>query len=188
MSTLYDELLVCLRSGDERSYTKLVSALHEPAWMYAKSIVIHPFSAHEIINEVFLKLWMNRNQLVIKSSIRSYFFRMIHNHCCDYLRKNKQFLGHDFISIDDIESRLEIFEISEPETYFDKIFSEELETAFKIELEKLPQKCREIFILCRFKQMTYPEIAKQLNISLSTVKTQMIRAMARLKDALKDYL
>jgi RNA polymerase sigma-70 factor (ECF subfamily) len=185
MNTLYDDLLACLRSGDERNYTKFVSALHEPVWMYAKSIVIHPFAAHEIVNEIFLKLWMNRDQLDIKSSFRSYFFRMIHNQCCDYLRKNKQ---SDFISIDDIEYRLEIFEIAEQETYFDKIFSEELETAFKIELEKLPQKCREIFILCRFKQMTYPEIAKQLNISLSTVKTQMIRAMTKLKDALKDYL
>jgi RNA polymerase sigma-70 factor, ECF subfamily len=187
MNLLYEDMLTCLRSGDERSYARFVTSLHEAAWLYAKSIVIHPFIADEIVNDIFLKLWMNRDDLSIKSSFRSYFFRMIHNHCCDYLRMNKRSEDHNFISIDDMKFRLEVFEITDQESYFDKLFSEEFEEAFKMEIERLPQQCREIFILSRFEEMTYPEIANRLNLSLSTVKTQMIRAMDKLKDALKNF-
>jgi RNA polymerase sigma-70 factor (ECF subfamily) len=55
-------------------------------------------------------------------------------------------------------------------------------------MEKLPDQCREIFILCRYHLLSYPEIASQLDVSLSTVKTQMVRAMMKLKEGLKEFL
>lgn len=188
MNTLFDDMLASLQSGDERNFARLESTLYKHAWVYAKSIVVDPIAASEIVNEVFLRLWVNREQLNIRSSFRSYFYRVIHNHCCDYFRMNRKSSNHEVISIDMMQFRLEVFEIADPETYFDTVFSEESEMAFRREVEKLPQQCREIFILCRFKQMTYSEIAEYLDVSLSTVKTQMTRAMTRLKEALKDYL
>jgi RNA polymerase sigma-70 factor (ECF subfamily) len=183
-----EEMLDCLRSGDERRYGRLVVRLQEAACLYAKSIVLQTASAHEIVNDVFLKLWTSRDQLTITSSFRAYLFRMIHNHCCDYLRSTKRSANLNFISIEDMKLRLEIFEIADTDTGFNNLYSEQVETNLAREIGRLPEQCREIFILSRFEQLSYPEIATKLNLSLSTVKTQMVRAMVKLKDAMKDFI
>jgi RNA polymerase sigma-70 factor (ECF subfamily) len=64
----------------------------------------------------------------------------------------------------------------------------EIEEKAEAVLESLPQQCREIYILNRFKNMSYSEIAGRLNISVSTVKTQMGRAFYKFRESLKDYL
>ncbi|NJK93573.1 MAG: sigma-70 family RNA polymerase sigma factor [Bacteroidales bacterium] len=55
-------------------------------------------------------------------------------------------------------------------------------------INQLPPQCREIFILCRFERLTYAEISVKLSVSLSTVKTQMVRAMQKLSEAMKDFI
>jgi RNA polymerase sigma-70 factor (ECF subfamily) len=55
-------------------------------------------------------------------------------------------------------------------------------------INDLPEKCREVFYLCRFENMSYEEISAKLNISVNTVRTQMSRALVKLRESLKDYL
>ena len=64
------------------------------------------------------------------------------------------------------------------------------ETLLDIEnaIDQLPEKCREIFCLCRFENMSYEDISARLNISVNTVRTQMSRALSKLRESLKDYL
>ena len=68
------------------------------------------------------------------------------------------------------------------ETAFDN--EDEIEKA----LNTLPEKCRTIFILYRFEDLSYQDVAKKMNISVNTVKTQMRRAFKKLREALKEYL
>jgi len=183
-----NEIFSCLRLNDERGYGRLVDTFREPVFLYAKSIVGDSDTAHEIIDDVFVKLWVQRLQVSVSSSFRSYLFRMVHNACIDYLRSGKRLARVTIISTEELKQRLDVFEIADPDNLFDGMFSDQFEIAFTRELEKLPEQCREIFILCRYEQLSYPEIAKQLNISLSTVKTQMVRAMMKLKEGLKEFL
>ena len=92
------------------------------------------------------------------------------------------------ISYDDLKMRLEIFELEDHDSFFDNLFSEQMENAIHHAIEELPEQCREVFILSRYELLSYPQISQKLNISLSTTKTQMCRAMHKLKDALKDFL
>jgi RNA polymerase sigma-70 factor (ECF subfamily) len=69
-----------------------------------------------------------------------------------------------------------------------KINYEELRVIVYKALDKLPPKCRAIFILCRFEGMKYKEIAQQLNISVKTVENQMSIAIFKLKGDLKETL
>jgi RNA polymerase sigma-70 factor (ECF subfamily) len=64
----------------------------------------------------------------------------------------------------------------------------ELERILDAGLERLPEKCREIFELSRFEGLKNREIAEKLNISVKTVENQMTKALRILKDELKDYL
>ena len=68
------------------------------------------------------------------------------------------------------------------------LITKELEIAIKDAIESLPEKCREIFQLSKFKGLKYREIAEELNISVKTVETQMSRAIHSLKKKLSHYL
>jgi RNA polymerase sigma-70 factor, ECF subfamily len=55
-------------------------------------------------------------------------------------------------------------------------------------IEELPEKCREIFLMNRYEQLKYQEIADKLQISVKTVETQMSKALQRMRVSLNEYL
>jgi RNA polymerase sigma-70 factor (ECF subfamily) len=113
---------------------------------------------------------------------------MVHNAAIDHLRSAKKYTQTPIFSVEELKQRQDVFEIADSNSLFDGLFSDQFEQAFHQEMEKLPDQCREIFILCRYHLLSYPEIASQLDVSLSTVKTQMVRAMMKLKEGLKEFL
>jgi RNA polymerase sigma-70 factor (ECF subfamily) len=78
--------------------------------------------------------------------------------------------------------------VVEESVFSDDLVTAELESRIKSALQRLPEKCREVFELSRFENRKYSEIADHLNISVKTVETQMSKALQILKEELKDYL
>ncbi|MDP4291932.1 MAG: RNA polymerase sigma-70 factor [Bacteroidota bacterium] len=188
MDQIEKEILKGIQSNDQKSYGYLIQLYFHPATLYAKSIVLDAEIAKEIVQDVFLKIWNLRSTLEINSSLKAYLYQMTHNLCIDYLRSKANKRNPSIISYDDLKMRLDIFELEDHEPFFEKLFSDQMESAIHHAIEELPEQCREIFILNRYKQLTYPQISKKLNISLSTTKTQMVRAMHKLKEALIEFL
>jgi RNA polymerase sigma-70 factor (ECF subfamily) len=188
MDQIEKEILKGIQSANQKSFGYLIQLYFNPITLYAKSIVLDSELAKEIVQDVFLKIWDNRESLVIKSSLKSYIYQMTHNLCIDHLRNRANKRNLSLISYDDLKMRLDIFELKDPDSFFDTLFSEQMENAIHHAIEELPEQCREVFILSRYDSLSYPQISQKLNISLSTTKTQMCRAMNKLKDALKDFL
>lgn len=69
----------------------------------------------------------------------------------------------------------------------DLVEEAELNERINASINKLPEKCREIFLLCRFEGLKYAEIAQKMNISVKTVEMQMGIALKRLRESLSDY-
>ena len=67
------------------------------------------------------------------------------------------------------------------------MFSEDAESDLEAAISSLPDQCREIFIMCREENQSYKEISKLLNVSKSTVKTQMSRAMNKILKQMEKY-
>jgi RNA polymerase sigma-70 factor (ECF subfamily) len=113
---------------------------------------------------------------------------MVRNHSLNYIRDHStaKILKEEKLDNLEVIENLSYNEISD--SILDNILSEEAERSLNEALLQLPEQCREIFISCRFEGLTYPEIAQKYNISLSTVKTQMGRAMEKLHVALKRHL
>jgi RNA polymerase sigma-70 factor, ECF subfamily len=182
------ELIKSLHSGDQRAYGMLIRLYFQPLTIYAKSITLDSEQAKDIVQEVFVKIWNARNSLDVRSSLKSYLYRMTHNACIDQLRKDKSRSSTKSVSYDDSQHRMQAFEIQDQEIFFDLMFSEELEVLLQNAIDQLPGQCREIFILCRYEQLSYQEISQKLTISLSTVKTQMVRAMKKLHESMKIFI
>lgn len=135
--------------------------------------------SEEIIQDVFIRLWLKNENLAIKYSLKSYLFRSVYYACLDYLRKEK---------VQHKSKRQEILDEYNVIEFYDPVLLEELEHSIHISIEKLPIQCKKIFLLHRNNNLTYKQIAAQLNISVKTVETHMGRAVKSLKKDLLEYL
>lgn len=143
---------------------------------YAYTFTGELYHAEEIVQEVFLSFWENRNKTQTIRSIKSYLLGAVKNKSLNlktrYLNKNNMFT--------DLESTNFSHESHIDNHYID------LNSAIRQNIKLLPEQCRIIFLMSRFTSFTYAEIAEQLEISVKTVETQMSIALKRLRQALKD--
>ena len=159
-------------------YTEYYSMLCIIAYEYTRSKIL----AEEMVGETFLTLWEKRESLIINSSIKNYLIKSTQNTCLQYIRKKK-------IITQSIDENFVNKHIPWGDNYpLGNLFGKELSTLIDHAIESLPTQCRKIFILSRDEDMTYTQIAQMMNISENTVKTQIKKALQRLRIALKDYL
>lgn len=111
---------------------------------------------------------------------------MVHNHTLNYIRDHINNINE--ISADDLSVRSKILDIESSANILDDIISQQIETELKQAIEELSPQCRQIFHLSRYQQLTYSQIAEKLNISVSTVKSQMLRAIEKLKLLMEQHL
>jgi RNA polymerase sigma-70 factor (ECF subfamily) len=137
-------------------------------------------SCKEIVHSVFIRIWENRAEFDWKKPAKSYLFTSVYNRCMNFIRDNRKFITGDPDAI-----REEITDTSE---FSGTLEVAELEGRIRKALQKLPEKCREVFKMNRFEGKKYAEIADALDISVKTVETQMSRALKILRDELRDYL
>lgn len=147
----------------------------------AHQILRDEIAAEDMVQDVFIKLWENGNKLEIRSHTQAYLHKMVVNFCLNHISKKKVIRFNSLES----DTRIESVENRNIETEID--FTK-LESLISSGLSSLPSKCRTIFVLCRFENMKYREVAEMLGISIKTVETQMGIAINRLDKHLKPLL
>jgi len=178
-------LFIRAREGDEDSYEILFNHYYPRLCTYAAAFVKYPDVAEEIVQETFIRIWEKRTMISIRTTFKAYLYRSVHNNCINYLK------GKKYLSEKDEAFRKEVLKQTELQTrnldtgIIDKIVSEEFETEFRKALRSLPAQCLEVFMMCRDEKLSYSETAEKMGLSVNTVKTQMKRALLKLKDALE---
>lgn len=167
-----------IRLDDRRAFERVFRESYRPLTAYAFRFVRELPTAENIVQDVFLKLWQNRHQLVITTSLAHYLFRSVRNHSLNHLDKTK--VRSEYL-------KMQINRTEGDEDY--SAFYPEIGLLDKIEtaIRALPTKRQEIFRMAREEGLKYREIADQLNLSVKTVETQMTLALKQLRDALKEY-
>jgi RNA polymerase sigma-70 factor (ECF subfamily) len=146
----------------------------------ALQYVRDPQTAEDIVHEVFLKLWENRDTVNIHTSIKSFVFRSVKNRSIDYLRKRYLETTGDSDDCD----------IAYPgqNDPAEILYEKEINDKLQVVLETLPERCYAIFSMKRFGNLSYKEIADKLGISVKTVENQMTIAIKKIKASMIDYL
>ena len=157
-------------------------------FLFAKEYVLFDEEAENIVQDIFLILWEKREALRVDVSLTAYLFTLVKNKCIDFLRHQmvEQMYSENVKHEYNEELNVKLFALES----FDHNFSseEDIETLLKNAIDKLPERCRLIFIKSRIEGKKYKEIAEELNLSVNTVEGQISIALKKLREELKDYL
>jgi RNA polymerase sigma-70 factor (ECF subfamily) len=137
-------------------------------------------TAKEIAQDAFISLWERRETIDMSRPVKSYLTMVIHNKCTNYLRDNRKFDPY----ILNIENLLEVPQYDGA----DSMVESELQLKIDLSIAELPERCREIFVLNRYENLKYQEIADKLQISVKTVETQMSKALQHMRIRLAEFI
>ena len=169
-------LLELLKKGDEKAYVYLVDEYNQRLFAYVLTLTNDSGMAQDIIQSVFLRTWENRKKIVIKTSIQNYLFKSVHNECMNQHKKKRAISILERKYFEALDKTTERLDENLVQKVIDKI---------TVEIQNLPPRCREIFILSRKEGLTNIEIASYLNISTKTVEGQITKAFSLLRKKLK---
>ncbi len=180
MSTLFNDndfFIESLKKGDTKAYTFLVDTYHHKLCVYAYGLTHDHDVAEDIVQNVFIRVWKKREKLKEEFSIQSFLYKSVYNEFIDYYRKQKMVFPLEKKYIDVLTSIVE-----DEDTHA----LERLIRIVKKEIQNLPPKCKETFLLSKEEGLTNIEIAEYKKISLKTVEAHITKAFSILKDKIGD--
>jgi RNA polymerase sigma-70 factor, ECF subfamily len=172
------ETMEAIRNGDTTAFRRVFDAGYEDLCRYAYTILKDAAEAEDTVQSMFVKLWEKRGELEITQSVRSYLFRSVYNLCVNKLEHQQVRRRHQVTS----QATLSLA-VQPPE-----VFTNELDDRIRKIVDKLPAQCRTIFIMSRYEELRYVEIAEKLNISVNTIQNQVCKALKILREELKDSI
>lgn len=161
-----------------KNFEQIFREYYKPLCDFAYNILHDKDLAKDSVQEVFLKLWKNREQVEMGDSIKHYLFKAASHTCLNHLRFNRKIIRLENNSLFQIAA----YSTTEEAGY------KELELRTREAIDKLPPKCKMVYLLSRQEGLKYNEIAETLNISVKTVENQMGIALEKLRNDLKPFL
>lgn len=154
---------------------------------FIKTYLISEDESENIVQEIFIYLWEHRDIIETLQNLNAYLFTLAKNRCIDYFRKEmvREVCKGSLSEIENRELQLKLYSLEAFDN--DRLSDADIEEILNNAINRLPERCREIFIMSRLQNLRYKEIAEKLNVSPNTVENQIVIALRKLKEDLKDY-
>jgi RNA polymerase sigma-70 factor (ECF subfamily) len=172
------EIIGRIRSGDIGQFESLFRSSYVSLVRYAKTLIKDHDTAEEVVQDLFFRLWQDREKLKIESSLNGYLFRSVHNRCLHYIEHLKVVERHA------AEMKLEQHDTQENPS--DILHYKELQMRVARIMARLPERCGRIFYMSRFEGLKYAEIADRLSVSIKTVEANMGKALKEFRKELTE--
>lgn len=152
---------------------------YEEVCRHIMRYVPNPRIAEDVAQDMFGELWSKRTTIEINTSVGAYLHRMAVSRSLNYIRDNRKHLHSSDEGL--------LREEADIPRQDDILAASELEEVIMIAIDNLPLRCRQVFMLSRFDNMTYQEIASTMDISVKTVENQMIKALKTLRQTVSAF-
>lgn len=170
---LDSELIRLLKNDDKNAFSTIYNRYWEKLYLSAYSILKNNDAAEDIVQEVMLSLWIRRHKAEIES-LHSYLHQSVRFQVFKLLRKEKR------MPLSPI-SEVHVATFNSAESNFQL---EDINRSLLHVVERLPDRCREIFLLRRVKELSIKEISEKLQISQKTVENQLTIALRRIRTSI----
>jgi len=167
-----------MKLGNSKAYDFLMDSFYQKLCGYAYTLSHNHSAAEDIVQNVFVKIWTNKKNINPLFSIKSYLYKSVYNEFINEYRKNQPMV---FLDIKYIESVNLVLENT----------NENLDEFLKLvdkEINELPPKCKQIFLLNKKEGLTHIEISDYLDVSVKTIEGHMTRAFKILRKKLNSKM
>lgn len=171
-----ESLIVPFNTGEEKAFAYFFDLHYKSLCYFAMPITQDEQQAEDIVSDCLFKLWQNRGNFKTAQNIKAFLYISCRNACLNYLRNLKRRNSAQELYF----AQLQYSE----ETILFQIIETEILSILSKEIEELPYKCKEVFKMIYFDNMSTDEIALLLNISVKTVRGHKARAIELLKTQL----
>lgn len=171
-------LVIKLKQKDSDAFNSLYLKYVDRLYAFALSVLKSQQLAEDVVHDVFVKLWEKSDDLNPELSFQSWLFTVTRNHMLNMIKrasKEQSILGELLSNA-----------LPNHDHVMNQIQGDETNRIIHEAIQNLPDKRRQIFILCRFHDYTYKEAAKVLGITESTVNSQMVKAIRSIKSFLEN--
>jgi len=183
------ELVIAAREGDEKAFVALMRRYKDTIYYMLLKMVNNKTDAEDLTIEAFGKAFTNIHQYAPQFAFSTWLFRIASNNAIDYMRKKKAVMVPlETSNTPDKNHGIErSFNIrSDADTPEESLIRGQKAKILRKIVAKLKPRYRTLLELRYFKEYSYDEIAKELNLPLGTVKVQLFRSREMLFDLLKD--
>lgn len=173
------DLLALLAKRPEQALELLFRTYYAYLCRVAYRLLPDEGLAEDLVQEVFYEVWRRRNRLSITTSLRAYLRRATVNKTLNHIRDH----GKKMLELEEGDLLEE-----ETPSVVQQLEASELQERIDRAVDQLPERCRIVFVLSRFEERSYQEIADDLGISVKTVENQISKALRLLRQALDQFL
>jgi RNA polymerase sigma-70 factor (family 1) len=167
--------------GDTRAFRQIFDALFSNLTKFSFSFVHSKEAATEIVDELFVQLWIKRADIMKINDLRVYLYTATKNASLNYIsKKAKQ------IEVEPYENlQVQMTDVVSPEQI---MITKEMLQKIKEAVDSLPPRCKLIFKFVREDGLSYSEVAEILGLSVKTIDAQMVIAVARIRGKLMNVI
>lgn len=140
---------------------------------FALSITRSISDSEEVVNDVFIAMWERHQDLLGMDALKSYLFRAVKNRCLNQIKRNR-------LPFDQMNDEMPV--ASKDFNVLQHLEAKETGEKITLLIDKLPTKCRQVFLFSRIHELSYKEIADLMDISPKTVENQIGLALKFLKE------
>jgi len=182
------QLIEQLQQGKETAFRDLVNSFGQQVFITCKGFVHQSEEAEDITQEVFLEAFRSIHKFRGDAKISTWLYRIAVNRSLNHLRSKKR---RSWLSLGDADARYNEHSIFDPEDKSsplpDELMSREQKSLFLSQtIDKLPKNQKAAFVLHKYDELSYKEIAEVLHVSVKAVEALMVRAKATLRKNMED--
>jgi RNA polymerase sigma-70 factor (ECF subfamily) len=173
------DLVMLLNEGNEAAFEELYHLYNNRLLGYLIKLVKTETFASEILQETFIKIWNNRQNINPEQSFRSYLFRISGNLVYDFFRKAARDKKLEAALINNACDKYRHVE--------EKFCKKEIDQLLQNAIDMLPPKRRQVFQLVKMEERSYEEVSKLLHVSTSTINDHVVKATKYIRENLERY-
>ena len=172
-------LLALLKGDDEKAMERIFDAYYPYLVNTAYHVLMDEHQAKDLVQDTLFHFWSKRETLSIEGSLKAYLRKAVVNRSIDQIRRKKRFgVPEEFTDFNQTDGNVSTQEVLE---------TSDLESTILAAVDSLPERCKLIFSLSRFEDMSHAQIAEQLDISKKTIENQMTKALKTIRLAIQQY-
>jgi RNA polymerase sigma-70 factor (ECF subfamily) len=169
------DLFFAVKNDSYLAFNQLFERFYKRLCLFVFKFTEDEDTSQDVVQELFIKLWTNRHQIIIQDTVSGYLFQSAKNASLNYIRSKKI-----------KENVLKEIQFSEIQMENEHVEYENFLTQLQVCVDQLPERSRQVFIMSRFQELKLADISEKLDISVKTIKNQIWKSLQYLRICLQS--